>query len=78
MMGFFSSPRRVLIVVHDLIVTALAMLATFYIRFADGANGGLQMRAHWLVFFLPCYVVYSGIVYWYFHLYMGKWRFASL
>jgi FlaA1/EpsC-like NDP-sugar epimerase len=78
MMGFLSSPRRVLIVVHDLVVTALAMLATFSIRFADGANGGLQTRSHWLVVFLPCYVVYAGIVYWYFHLYVGKWRFASL
>jgi O-antigen biosynthesis protein WbqV len=27
---------------------------------------------------LPCYIVYAGIVYWYFHLYMAKWRFASL
>ena len=27
---------------------------------------------------LPCYIVYAGIVYWYFNLYIGKWRFASL
>jgi len=75
MMGFLSSPRRVLIVLHDLVVTALAMLATFYVRFE---SGGLQERLHGLFLVLPFYVAYAGIVYWYFHLYIGKWRFASL
>ena len=65
MMGFLHNPRRVLIVVHDLFVTALAMLATFYVRFE---NGGLQERYHWLLIILPCYVAYAGVVYWYFHL----------
>ena len=37
-----------------------------------------RSRYHWLLVILPCYVVYAGIVYWYFHLYMAKWRFASL
>jgi FlaA1/EpsC-like NDP-sugar epimerase len=78
MMGFLRNPRRVLIVVHDLAVTALAMLATIYIRFENGGNGGLTERYHWLVIILPCYVAYAGVVYWYFHLYMAKWRFASL
>ena len=78
MMGFFRNPRRVLIVVHDLVVTALAMLATLYVRFENGANGGLDIRYKWLAVILPCYIVYAGIVYWYFHLYMAKWRFASL
>jgi FlaA1/EpsC-like NDP-sugar epimerase len=78
MRGFLRNPRRGLIVVHDLVVTALAMMATLYIRFADGQNGGLEERYHWLLIFLPCYFVYAGLVYWYFHLYMAKWRFASL
>ena len=78
MMGFLRNPRRTLIVVHDLAVTALAMLATIYIRFENGDNGGLTERYHWLVVILPCYVAYAGVVYWYFHLYMAKWRFASL
>jgi len=77
-MGLLSSPRRILIVIHDLVATALAMLATLYIRFADGQNGGLEARYPWLVVILPCYVVYAGFVYWYFNLYIGKWRFASL
>jgi FlaA1/EpsC-like NDP-sugar epimerase len=78
MRGFLRNPRRVLIVVHDLVVTALALLATLYLRFENGENGGLGIRYPWLVIILPCYVAYAGIVYWYFHLYMAKWRFASL
>ena len=73
-----GNPRRVLIVVHDLVVTVLAMLATLYIRFGDGQNGGLEIRYPWLLAILPCYVAYAGLIYWYFHLYMAKWRFASL
>ncbi|MGB8630876.1 MAG: nucleoside-diphosphate sugar epimerase/dehydratase, partial [Xanthobacteraceae bacterium] len=63
---------------HDLVVTALALLATLYLRFENGENGGLEIRYPWLVVILPCYVAYAGVVYWYFHLYMAKWRFASL
>jgi FlaA1/EpsC-like NDP-sugar epimerase len=77
MMGILRNPRRLLIVVHDLAMTALAMLATLYLRF-ENTDGGLEERYHWLVVILPCYLVYAGIVYWYFHLYMAKWRFASL
>src|SRR6266566_9608439 len=78
MRGFLRNPRRVLIVVHDLVVTALAMAATLYIRFENGQNGGLEVRYSWLIFILPCYIAYAGTIYWYFHLYMAKWRFASL
>jgi FlaA1/EpsC-like NDP-sugar epimerase len=78
MRGFLGNPRRVLIVVHDLVVTALAILATLYVRFGDGQNGGLDERYPWLVIILPCYLAYAALIYWYFHLYMAKWRFASL
>ncbi|MFZ3311753.1 MAG: nucleoside-diphosphate sugar epimerase/dehydratase [Xanthobacteraceae bacterium] len=78
MMRFLGNPRRVLIIVHDLAVTALAMLVTLYVRFADGENGGLDPRYSWLAVILPCFVAYAGVVYWYFNLYLGKWRFASL
>src|SRR5690242_18542379 len=74
MRGFLGNPRRVFIVVHDLVVTALAMLATLYIRFGDGQNGGLEIRFPWLAVILPCFVAYAGVFYWYFHLYMAKWR----
>jgi len=78
MRGFLGNPRRVLIVVHDLVATALAIMATLYVRFGDGQNGGLDDRYPWLAIILPCYVAYAGLIYWYFHLYMAKWRFASL
>jgi FlaA1/EpsC-like NDP-sugar epimerase len=75
MRGAFRNPRRALIVVHDLVVTAAALLATFYFRFIDVDIGN---RPHWLMIILPPYLVYAGAVYWYFDLYRAKWRFASL
>ncbi len=67
--------RQVLIVAHDLVATAVAIIASFYIRFEAP---GLLARLHPLLAVLPGYLVYAGIVYWLFHLYRGKWRFASL
>jgi len=67
--------KKVLIVVHDLVMTAVAVLATFFVRF-DGIL--LDERLRLLPLFLPPFVVFSGIVYWFFQLYRSKWRFASL
>jgi FlaA1/EpsC-like NDP-sugar epimerase len=64
-----------LIIAHDLFVTAAAVVASFYIRF-EGA--GLIERRGALFTFLPGFVVYAGVVYFLFHLYEAKWRFASL
>jgi FlaA1/EpsC-like NDP-sugar epimerase len=75
MRAFFGNPRRLLIIVHDLVVTAAAILAAFYFRFEDI---GLTARFHWLLIILPGYLVYAGAVYWVFNLYVAKWRFASL
>jgi len=75
MTRFISNPRRFLIILHDLIMTALAIVAAFYIRFEDK---GLEQRFDQLLVILPAYLVYAGAVYWIFHLYMAKWRFASL
>ncbi len=75
MRGVFSNPRRILIVAHDLVATALAILAAFYLRF-EGI--GLSQHLEWLPIILPGYLVYAGVVYWIFRLYAAKWRFASL
>jgi FlaA1/EpsC-like NDP-sugar epimerase len=75
MMDFLRNPRRVGIVLIDLFFTASALVATFYVRFE---NGGFEERLHWLLAYLPVYLVYAGTVYWIFNLYIGKWRFASL
>jgi FlaA1/EpsC-like NDP-sugar epimerase len=67
--------RQILIVVHDLVATAAAIVASFYVRFE---TPGLLDRLHALLAVLPGFLIYAGIVYWLFHLYRGKWRFASL
>src|SRR5579871_2505935 len=69
------TPRQILIVLHDLVATAAAVIASFYIRF-DAA--GLMDRLDALLAVLPGFLLYAGLVYWLFHLYRGKWRFASL
>jgi FlaA1/EpsC-like NDP-sugar epimerase len=75
MRGPFANPRNVLIVIHDLIATAAAILAAFYFRFEAT---GLADRFDWLMIILPGYLVYAGVVYWIFNLHVAKWRFVSL
>jgi FlaA1/EpsC-like NDP-sugar epimerase len=75
MLGLNLSPRRALIVAHDLFMTAAAIVASFYIRFEAA---GIAERLVPLLYFLPGFIVYAGIVYYLFHLYEAKWRFASL
>ena len=67
--------RKVLIIIHDLVATAAAILASFYIRFEDV---GLAARLDGLLKILPWFVAYAGVIYFIFRLYEGKWRFASL
>jgi FlaA1/EpsC-like NDP-sugar epimerase len=67
--------RKAFVIAHDLLATAAAVLASFYIRFEAA---GLDQRRAALFLFLPAFVAYSGLVYYLFHLYESKWRFASL
>src|SRR4051812_25325850 len=67
--------RQYLIVAHDLIATAVAILASFFIRFEDT---GLAERLDGLIRFLPGFVAYAGVVYFIFGLHTSKWRFTSL
>jgi FlaA1/EpsC-like NDP-sugar epimerase len=69
------SPRRTLIIAHDLFMTAAAIVASFYIRFEAV---GLAERRTALLLFLPGFIAYAAIIYYLFHLYEAKWRFASL
>jgi FlaA1/EpsC-like NDP-sugar epimerase len=73
----FSSftPRMWLILAHDLLATAAAVVASFFIRFEEA---GLTERWRLLVIFLPAFVVYSGFIYGVSGLYKAKWRFTSL
>src|SRR5262245_19313352 len=69
------TPRQYLIVAHDLIATAVAILASFFIRFEET---GLAERLDGLLRFLPGFLVYAGCVYFVFGLHASKWRFFSL
>jgi len=69
------TPRMTLILMHDLVAAVVAVLAAFYIRFEAP---GLADRWDLLLLLLPGFVLYAGMIYWLFHLYRGKWRFASL
>jgi FlaA1/EpsC-like NDP-sugar epimerase len=69
------TPRQWLIVLHDLVVTAAALVATFYIRF----EGELfTERVDGLLRLLPGFVLFAGVVYALVGLHKAKWRFASL
>lgn len=67
--------KKLLIVVHDLVMTGLAVTLAFVMRF-DGIR--LETRLDALPMILPGFVLYAGIVYWIFSLYKSRWRFASL
>jgi FlaA1/EpsC-like NDP-sugar epimerase len=69
------TPRMWLILAHDLLVTATAVVASFFIRFEET---GLIERWRFLAIVLPAFVVYSGFVYVVSGLYKAKWRFTSL
>ena len=67
------TPRVWLILLHDLIVTAAAVVASFFIRFEET---GLIQRWRLLVIVVPLFVVYAAFVYGFFGLYKSKWRFT--
>jgi hypothetical protein len=54
------TPRMWLILAHDLLATAAAVVASFFIRFEEV---GVTERWRLLVILLPAFVVYSGLVY---------------
>jgi O-antigen biosynthesis protein WbqV len=67
--------RQYLIVLHDLLATAAAILLTFVMRF-DGPV--LDSKIPFLKFFLPGFVCYALIVYLVVGLHRNKWRFTSV
>lgn len=67
--------RNGLIAIHDAIVTALAVIASFYLRF-EGEN--LAERIPVLLRILPYFIVFSIFVCYAFRLTTTKWRFISI
>jgi FlaA1/EpsC-like NDP-sugar epimerase len=69
------TPRMWLILIHDLLATAAAVVASFFIRFEEA---GLAERWQLLAVLLPPFTLYSGFIYGFSGLYKAKWRFTSL
>jgi FlaA1/EpsC-like NDP-sugar epimerase len=67
--------RQVLIVLHDLLATAAAIVVTFLMRF-EGAALDERLRA--LQLFLPFFLIYAAVVYFIIGLQRNKWRFTSV
>ena len=67
--------RNWLIALHDAIVTVLAVLVSFYLRF-EGEN--LTERIPLLLLILPYFVIFSFIVCYACRLTTTKWRFISI
>ncbi len=67
--------RNWLIAIHDAIVTALAVVVSFMLRF-DGED--LFERLPLLIKILPYFVIFSVVVCYLFNLTTTKWRFISL
>ena len=68
--------RNLLIAVHDLLATACAVLAAFYIRFEGGP--AFIERLPLLFRILPYFLLFSLVVCYAFNLTTTKWRFISL
>lgn len=68
--------RNFLIALHDLLATAAALFAAFYIRFEGGE--GFFDRLPLLLQILPYFLAFSVVVFFVFNLTTTKWRFISL
>ncbi|MCK1652703.1 polysaccharide biosynthesis protein [Bradyrhizobium sp. 149] len=68
--------RNFLIALHDLLATAAALFAAFYLRFEGGE--GFFDRLPLLIQILPYFLAFSVVVFFVFNLTATKWRFISL
>lgn len=67
--------RRLAIISHDLVMVSMAWLLAYLVRY----NFVLGMAWEKTVLFsLPVVLLVQGLVSWYFGLYKGVWRFASI
>src|ERR1700733_13365291 len=68
--------RNALIAAHDALATALALFASFYLRF----EGGVYFfdRVPLLLRILPWFVAFAVVIGYVFNLTTTKWRFISL
>ena len=67
--------RQYLVMVHDLVATAAAIVLTFVLRF-DDIRLAAKLQGLWL--FLPPFLVYAAVIYFLVGLHRNKWRFTSV
>ncbi len=76
MKHFTVYKSRATVIIHDLAVIPIAWLAAYWLRFnLDGIPPEFLNRA---LLTLPLVLLSQGAMFWYFGLYRGVWRFASL
>src|SRR5215468_9009373 len=68
--------RNFLIAAHDVLATAAALFAAFYLRFEGGSY--FFERLPMLLDILPYFLAFSVVVCYFFNLTTTKWRFISL
>jgi O-antigen biosynthesis protein WbqV len=68
--------RNALIATHDALATALALFASFYLRFEGGPY--FYDRVPLLLRILPWFIAFSVVIGYVFNLTTTKWRFISL
>ncbi len=74
--SYFAFRSRLTIAIHDAFMVACAWLLAFWFRFdleiipSDYLNNALV--------YLPYVIISQSIIFWYFGLYKGVWRFSSL
>lgn len=68
--------RNFLIAIHDVLASALALFAAFYVRFEGGDQFWDRLPLLWRL--LPYFLLFSAVVCYVFKLTTTKWRFISL
>jgi FlaA1/EpsC-like NDP-sugar epimerase len=68
--------RNFMIALHDVVATAAALFAAFYLRFEGGE--GFYDRLPLLIRILPYFLAFSVVVFFILNLTTTKWRFISL
>ncbi|MCW5693225.1 MAG: polysaccharide biosynthesis protein [Pseudolabrys sp.] len=69
------TPRQYLIMLHDVIAAAAAILVTLIMRFDTDV---LLRKLPGLEVFLPLFLVYAAAIFFFFKLHQSKWRFTSI
>lgn len=70
-----TNPKTILAIVHDVLASIVAWVASFLLRFNFDIPAGFVRD---MLMVLPWVVILQSVVFMFFGLYQGVWRFASL